>query len=298
MENTNKFKNVGFSAILWAVIAAVLCAAPPIQADVTVPAGQEWDIDYDVKGFLYVDGIANLDTGAYAAYGIEAHSGSTVNIWGGNIGAGFVVTVFAGTVDPPVPAAVVTVYGTAFAVSSGTIEADGSWTPGAGGGILTGEYENGNPEDPTDDINLLFYSDIPIYLEDTGSGSKEPIPVDIDIKPGSYPNSINLGSNGVIPVAILSTDIPYFDATLIPAERVFLAGAGVVVRAKGNNTMAHEEDINEDGLMDLVVKVETENLKSEQFQDGGAYLRIHESSDPESPVLYEGWDEITIVPPE
>ena len=52
MENTNKCKNVGFSTILWAVIAAVLCAAPSAQADVTVPAGEEWTIDYDVGGFL------------------------------------------------------------------------------------------------------------------------------------------------------------------------------------------------------------------------------------------------------
>jgi hypothetical protein len=119
-------------------------------------------------------------------------------------------------------------------------------------------------------------------------------PVTIDIKPGSYPNSINLGSNGVVPVAILSTSD--FDATLISADTVFLAGSGVAVRGKGNNTLAHEEDVNADGLMDLVVQVLTENLDPGTFQDGGAYLRIHETSDQTSIVLYQGWDEITIVP--
>ena len=38
-----------------------------------------------------------------------------------------------------------------------------------------------------------------------------PTEVEIDIKPGSWPNAINPGSNGVIPVAILSS--PEFDAT-------------------------------------------------------------------------------------
>jgi len=122
------------------------------------------------------------------------------------------------------------------------------------------------------------------------------INVDIDIKPGSYPNSINLGSHGVVPVAILST--LELDATTLNAENIFLAGSGVRVRGKGNKYLASEEDVNGDSLLDLVVKVQTENLDPGAFQDGGVFLRVHETSDPESPVLYEGWDEINIVPPE
>lgn len=118
----------------------------------------------------------------------------------------------------------------------------------------------------------------------------------IDIKPGSSPNTINLGSNGVVPVAILSSNV--FDATAINPDNVFLAGSGVAVRGKGNKSLANQEDVNGDGLMDLVVKVETENLDPGQFQDGTAILKIHETEDPESPVLYEATDEITIVPPE
>jgi hypothetical protein len=121
-------------------------------------------------------------------------------------------------------------------------------------------------------------------------------PLTIDIKPGSYPNSINLGSMGVVPVAILSSSD--FDATTIPADTVFLAGSGVAVRGKGNKLMAHEEDVNEDGFIDLVVQVETQNFDPGTIQDGLAYLKVHESSDPGSPVLYEGCDEIIIVPPE
>jgi hypothetical protein len=56
--------------------------------------------------------------------------------------------------------------------------------------------------------------------------------------------------------------------------------------------------VNGDSLVDLVIKVETENLDPGTFQDGTAVLRIHETSDQSSAVLYEGSDEIMIVPPE
>jgi len=118
------------------------------------------------------------------------------------------------------------------------------------------------------------------------------VAVTIDIKPGSYPNCINLGSNGVVPVAILSdTD---FDATMVDAETVSLAGADVAVRGKGSKYLAHQEDVNEDGLIDLVVQVETENLDPEQLQDGYAIV----SGSTSDGIAFEGQDEISIVPPE
>jgi len=45
--------------------------------------------------------------------------------------------------------------------------------------------------------------------------------------------------------------------------------------------------------MDLVVKVETENLDPDAFQDGTAIL----TGQTEDGVQFEGSDEITIVPP-
>ena len=113
--------------------------------------------------------------------------------------------------------------------------------------------------------------------------------VDIDIKPGSYPNSINLGSHGVIPVAILSS--VDFDATQIDPATVTLAGSEVAIRGKGK-LLAHQEDINGDGLLDLVVQVETENLDSGQFQDGNAKI----TGETFSGDLIVGYDEINIVP--
>ena len=79
-----------------------------------------------------------------------------------------------------------------------------------------------------------------------------PIPVNIDIKPGSFPNSINLKSNGNVAVAVLST--PAFDATTINRSTVIFAGASPLSIGKT------PEDINADGLLDLVLHFSTQYL--------------------------------------
>lgn len=84
-----------------------------------------------------------------------------------------------------------------------------------------------------------------------------PVPVDIDIKPGSYPKSINLGSHGNVPVAILSS--AEFDATTVDPTTVTLANAAVKLKGKVT-PMASSEDVNGDGLLDLVVHVTTDTL--------------------------------------
>jgi hypothetical protein len=81
--------------------------------------------------------------------------------------------------------------------------------------------------------------------------------VTIDIKPGMFPNTVNLGSNGVLPVAILSD--PEFDASGIDPMTVSLASAQV--RLKGNGSAVSQiEDVNGDQLLDLVVMVTTQAL--------------------------------------
>lgn len=113
----------------------------------------------------------------------------------------------------------------------------------------------------------------------------------IDIKPGSYPNSINLGSNGVVPVAILSN--AGFDATTVDPATVTLAGADVAVRGKGNRLMASNQDVNVDGFVDLVLHVETQNLDLVDLQDG--YATVVGKTYAGMPII--GTDEITLVPP-
>jgi hypothetical protein len=84
------------------------------------------------------------------------------------------------------------------------------------------------------------------------------IPVSIDIKPGAFPNTINLKSGGTVSVAILST--VSFDARTVDPSTVTLAGATVKVKGQGD-PMISVQDVNGDGLLDLVVRVNIDELQ-------------------------------------
>lgn len=91
----------------------------------------------------------------------------------------------------------------------------------------------------------VYKSKVTVLL--TGTGKKleaEPIAVEIDIKPGSDSNPINLKSKGVIPVAILTTDD--FDATTVDGSTIEFAGASPV------HGVGHFKDVDEDGDIDWV----------------------------------------------
>jgi len=118
------------------------------------------------------------------------------------------------------------------------------------------------------------------------------IEVDIDIKPGSYPNSINLRSHGLVPVAILSSD--EFEAIMVDPETVEFAGAGVQMREDSNKWMGHEEDVNGDELIDLVLQFATQDIDPGTLQNGYAVL----TGITYDGVFIEGADEVTLVPPE
>jgi hypothetical protein len=75
--------------------------------------------------------------------------------------------------------------------------------------------------------------------------------VKIDIKPGSFPNSINPQSRGLIPVAVLSTDT--FDASAVDASTVFFGATG------NEAAPVHSalKDVNGDGNTDMVLHFRT-----------------------------------------
>jgi hypothetical protein len=107
------------------------------------------------------------------------------------------------------------------------------------------------------------------------------IQVPIDIKPGIDPNSINLKSNGVVPVAILSTIA--FEATAVDPDTVLFADAFPV-----KWTM---EDVNQDGEMDLLLHFRTQDLNL--TQDSTEATLTGETLDG-TPI--EGTDSVNIVP--
>lgn len=116
------------------------------------------------------------------------------------------------------------------------------------------------------------------------------VPVAIDIKPGSFPNSINLNSSGVIPVAILST--PTFDAPArVDPATVRLAGASVNMVGKSDRYLCHAEDVNADGLPDLVCQVVTAQFMIE-LGDSEAMLEAQTFDG----IRLQGRDSVRIVP--
>lgn len=76
--------------------------------------------------------------------------------------------------------------------------------------------------------------------------------LEIDIKPGSDPNSINCDNDKqVITVAILTTD--YFDATTVDHTTVTFEGASEMhIDRKSGEPRSCEEDVDRDGDIDLV----------------------------------------------
>jgi hypothetical protein len=83
-------------------------------------------------------------------------------------------------------------------------------------------------------------------------GPETTLNVAIDIKPGGFPNSINLKSKGNVPVAILSS--PTFDAATFDRGTVVFAGAPAL------SIGGSPEDVNGDGLLDLVLHFSTQSL--------------------------------------
>ena len=85
----------------------------------------------------------------------------------------------------------------------------------------------------------------PINIQIDGSNvqvgpGQDFLPIAIDIKPGSDPNAVNLGSDGVIAVAILTTSMVAgnsvdFDVTAVDQSTLTLAGVSARVKGKSGN---------------------------------------------------------------
>jgi uncharacterized delta-60 repeat protein len=89
-------------------------------------------------------------------------------------------------------------------------------------------------------------------------GAVTAITVNVDVKPGSSENVIHLQSNGVIPVAILTTNM--FDAATVDPASVCFGSA--TDPSKRDCTLkqgaGHLEDVNADGRADLLLHFDTQ----------------------------------------
>lgn len=135
---------------------------------------------------------------------------------------------------------------------------DGPWAlqlSGVGSGPFTLVIENierGNYHTASV-TGAAFPGSLTTYLiRNPGQGPAFTQVIDIDIKPGSEPNSVNLGSGGVIPVAVLST--PTFDAATVDPFSITLEGGAVQLKGKSGNA-GSLEDVDGDGHLDLVIHI-------------------------------------------
>ena len=107
--------------------------------------------------------------------------------------------------------------------------------------------------------------------------------MEIDIKPGSDPNSINLKSKGVVPVAVLTTED--FDASEVAPDSVEFAGASPVRWT--------QEDVDDDGDLDMLFffKIQDLNLTEDSTE-----ATLTGETIPPGRTPIEGTDTVNIVP--
>jgi hypothetical protein len=104
----------------------------------------------------------------------------------------------------------------------------------------------------------------------------------IDIKPGRFPNSINLRKSGEVPVAVISS--PTFDASTIDPSTVRFAGAPALLIG------GHPRDVNHDGRPDRVFRFKTAALQL-TTEDTQACL----SGETVTGVKFRGCDSVRVI---
>jgi len=140
---------------------------------------------------------------------------------------------------------------------------------------------------PTGDFAPLFNFDLKI----TPDGEVEVevvVDIKVDIKPGSDENPINLGAKGVLPVAILATPGLIEDIDDVDAEAINI---GDVEPVKYTT-----EDVNDDGLDDLIFHFKIQELVSAGVLTAGTEELTIEAKLTIDGADVRGSDRVRIVP--
>jgi Concanavalin A-like lectin/glucanases superfamily len=197
------------------------------------------------------------------------------------------------TTDPYNGAAVMTIYVNGVAEAS---REQGSFADSNAADLRIGSYaqEGAFLNGEADEVELfdraLAPSEIAAIYNAGPAGKCKVINVGIEIKPpASPPVPIDQSSSGVIPVAILSS--PTFDATQVDPATVSLAGAEVQMIGKSDKYSCSAQDVNGDGLNDLVCQVSTAQFL---IQSGQANAVLQAKTYSGQPI--QGQEAITIVP--
>ncbi len=141
-----------------------------------------------------------------------------------------------------------------------------------------------------------------VHIDTTGGASQNEgivavkivVRVDIDIKPCSYPNAVNVSSSGVVPVAILGSAV--FDVSQVDPSTVTLQGLAVKTVGKTEKLLCHIEDVvgpgqtcGADGYPDLVCQ-----MQMAQVEPGDAIWRLDARRWDGVPIV--GFDSVKVVP--
>jgi hypothetical protein len=204
------------------------------------------ELDTPSPANLITVSVYKIPIGASLIFGNLTLLGSTAFDLGGGTDGTIVNAPVTGTVDPATDDLVVEVLSFDHLNTTGS----GQFFPGANSLGQTRPSFIAAPDcgvfEPVDLADIGF-PDSHNVLVVNGS-----VVVEIDIKPGSDPNSINCqNENGVITVAILTTD--NFDALTVDHTTVTFEGAGEAhVNKKSGMPRRHEYDVDYDGDVDLV----------------------------------------------
>jgi DNA-binding beta-propeller fold protein YncE len=137
-----------------------------------------------------------------------------------------------------------------------------------------------------------------VYVADTGNFRIQKfaayLPVDIDIKPGGYPKSINLGEHGLLPIAILGSED--FDVGDIDSATVEIGGITLAERgsAKAPKLAFSFEDVNSDGYLDIMTFFEVQTLVIEGILTETTTELVINASLTDGRLI-EGTDSVNIV---
>ncbi|MHC4498761.1 MAG: LamG domain-containing protein [Planctomycetota bacterium] len=120
-----------------------------------------------------------------------------------------------------------------------------------------------------------------------------PAIIDVDIKPGSCPNPLNLESKGLLPVAVLGAED--FDVNAIDPASIMLAGVSAI-RSNYEDVSSHVIDQNEcecnvagrDGFVDLTLKFKTPQIVEEIIGSLDNPVAGEELVLPLTGALYDG----------